>query len=181
VFPTTGNISSATAITPSRTAITHSRGEPVRSNDASIKIDTLGRLRASVYLNDATLRTLRALGPNIRNGIKPVLNRIVASGRSWITNLLTRIRIPRRLARALAGVLVKIAMRYLNQSISHIISKIGLLAGRRGGATISLIVKLPTNIVRTLARTRPTRLLFALRTLVRRVSFSVTVTAGYKM
>ena len=100
-FPATRTISASPTITPARE-------EFVRSNDASIKIDTLGRLRASVYLNDSTLKTLRTLGPNISKGMKPVLNRIVASGRRWITNLLTRIRIPRRLARALAGLLVRI-------------------------------------------------------------------------
>ncbi len=86
-----------------------------------------------------------------------------------------------RIAKALAGLLVRMALGYFRRAETNIIRKINTLLNRRGGVTISLIVKLPTNIVRTLIRARPGRLIFLIRSLVRRVSFSVAVTAGYNM
>jgi hypothetical protein len=154
---------------------------PLRSNDVSVKIDTLGRLRASVYLNHNTVKILRSLGPNVSKGLNPLLTRLVSSGRSWVANLLTRLRMPRRIARTLAGLLLRIALRYFRRAASNIIQKIRTLSGRRGGVTISLIVRLPRNIVRTLVRVRPTRLLFVLRSLTRKISYSVVVNPGYRI
>jgi hypothetical protein len=154
---------------------------PIRGNDIRVGVDSMSRLRASLYLNDETVRGLKSLAGNaINRGLRAVLTRIVTSGQTWLTNLLSRLRIPRALGRAVAHLLIKLIERYLTKAASNLVQRINALANRPGGITITLSIQLPKDIVRTLQRITPLQIPSLIATLVRS-PFSLIVSAGYNM
>jgi hypothetical protein len=153
---------------------------PPRGNDVSAKVDSLGRYRLSIYLNNQTVKSLKKQGAEGYKEVRATLGRIIVSGQAALMNLLTRIRIPRIIARALVKLLLRLAMRYLTQATTKIMQRLNALANTNKGITISLIVQLPRDFARSLARISPLQIPSLLRKLAKS-SFSVAVSAGYNM
>ena len=72
------------------------RRVPSRGNDVRVGLDTLNRLRVSVYIRPETISRLLALTRTASSrGLRFVLNRLACIWSIWLINLLTRLRIPR--------------------------------------------------------------------------------------
>ncbi|HEX2472658.1 MAG TPA: hypothetical protein VHJ59_07900, partial [Nitrososphaera sp.] len=153
---------------------------PPRGNDVSAKVDSLGRYRLSIYLNNQTVKSLKKQGAEGYKEVRATIGRIIVSGQAALMNLLTRIKIPRIFARALVKLLLRLAMRYLTQATSKIMQRLNALANTNKGITISLIVQLPRDFARSLTRISPFQIPSILRKLAKS-SFSVAVSAGYNM
>jgi hypothetical protein len=153
---------------------------PPRGNDVSAKVDSLGRYRLSIYLNNHTVRSLRKQGTEAIREVRATLGSIITSARAPLMRLLTRIKIPRIIARAITRLLLRLAMSHLTRALSRIVQRIKTLTNTSKGLTISLIVRLPSNFPRSLTGISPLRIPSLLRTLAK-ASFSVAVSAGYNL
>jgi hypothetical protein len=153
---------------------------PARGNDVSAKVDSLGRYRLSIYLNNHTVRSLRKEGTEAIREVRATLGNIISSARAPLMRLLTRIKIPRIIARAITRLLLRLAMSHLTRALSRIVQRMKTLTNTSKGLTISLIVRLPSNFPRSLTGISPLRIPSLLRTLVK-ASFSVAVSAGYNL
>jgi hypothetical protein len=153
-----------------------------RANEVRVGLDTLSRLRVSVFLRPETIRRLVSLARTASlRGLRHVLNHLTLSGRTWLINLLTRLRVPRNLSRVIARLLLRLVIRLFARTSSSIIQRINGLRNRlASGVTIVLAIQLPMGILRSLLRTSPLRLPSLLRTITRS-AFSLTVSAGYNL
>src|SRR5207245_364687 len=98
-------------VTPSPSTVSRS---PARGNEVRVGLDTLGRFRASVYLGGETTRNLTTLARTASlRGLRFLLNRLTLSGQTSLINLLSKLRVPRYLARPIARLLLRLAMIFL--------------------------------------------------------------------
>src|SRR5215213_8599332 len=113
---------------------------PLGGNSIKAVIDSLGKYRVSIHLTDQTLQSIRAQtgGASSMKALRAALHRALSSGQIWLTNLLTRLRIPRSLAGAVSKLLARLVMRYLMKAGSKLMQRLNALINNRKGITISL-------------------------------------------
>jgi hypothetical protein len=153
---------------------------PIRGNEIKAGLDTLGRLRVWAYLNDETVKRLSSMGVAAVRNLERLLNANLSAGQTWLTNLLSRLRIPRSFARAASNLLIRLVRSFLNRSASGIISRLRSFASGTQGVTIEIAVQLPRDIVRTLMRTSPLQLPGLIRSIINS-SYTVALNAGYRL
>ena len=157
------------------------RSSRTRGNDVRAKLDTLGRLNLSFYIDQPTINKIKSLGgTNILTGLRTMMTKMSSSSQTWLLNLLTKLRIPRFISRGIVRLLMRVARHYINRYSSSILRRVNALINNSNGLTIKLRVQLPTNFVQSIRRINPLRIPSLLKSL-RRLSISILVLRGYSL
>ncbi|HTH21470.1 MAG TPA: hypothetical protein VL854_04585, partial [Nitrososphaeraceae archaeon] len=157
------------------------RSSRTRGNDVRAKLDTLGRLNLSFYIDQPTINKIKSLGgTNILTGLRTMMTKMSSSSQTWLLNLLTKLRIPRFISRGIVRLLMRVARHYINRYSSSILRRVNALINTSNGLTIKLRVQLPTNFVQSIRRINPLRIPSLLKSL-RRLSISILVLRGYSL
>ena len=152
-----------------------------RPSDIRVTLDTLGQLKASIYVSNQDIARLGSVAGNAAlQGIRATMNRILPSGELWITNLLTRLKMPRSIARPTARLLLRLVRRYINRASSNLIRRVIELGRSSRGVTVSLTIRLPRDIIARLLKISPLQLPSLIRSIASS-SFSFAVSAGYNI
>jgi hypothetical protein len=152
-----------------------------RPSDIRVTLDTLGQLKASIYVSNQDIARLGSVAGNAAlQGIRATMNRILPSGELWITNLLTRLKMPRSIARPTARLLLRLVRRYINRASSNLIRRVIELGRSSRGVTVSLTIRFPRDIIARLLKISPLQLPSLIRSIASS-SFSFAVSAGYNI
>ena len=165
-------------VVPSNTPLGKSA---LRPNEIKIGIDTLGRLRASFYLNPETVSRLSSLGSLRIRALRSELNRLIAQdGLQWLKRLFTRLKIPNNFSALASRLLLRHATAIINKSALGLIQKIQSFAHNPRGVTAVLQIQLPTNITQVVRKLSPL-LLPSLNARLLKSAFSIATSAGYNI
>jgi hypothetical protein len=154
---------------------------PMRGNNVAIRLGQNDRLKVVVYLNDITVKRLRSMtGSASFKELRTVVSDLISKyGLESISRLLTNIKIPAPVAKALANMMVRLAMRQFNSGLSHIIQKLNQFAAQSKGISIALTAPLPRDFMRKMLKAP-----LSLTNLLKQISstlnmFTIVVHPGY--
>jgi len=82
------------------------------------------------------------------------------------------------LAKGLANLVIRFIISYIDKSAAAIVRKINSIANFSNGITVSLVIRLPPNFMKTVLKISPLQLPSIMR-LIAKSSFSIGVQAGY--